>query len=175
VVPAVSCWRFADSASHTAGAGRQWAVHPPPHNLGVTLTAPPTTSTACSMFGIHCYQPFQLAKAYNFAPLRAAGIDGRGRTIVIVDSFGSPTIENDLHVFDQVFGLPDRPADHPAASRAVPPFRSDKLRPGWLGRRNNAGRRVAHVFAPGARSSSLKPPVAEMRRAGVPEIVRAEN
>ncbi len=44
------------------------------------------------------------------APLQNAGIDGRGKTIVIVDSFGSPTIANDLHVFDQTFGLPDPPS-----------------------------------------------------------------
>ena len=64
------------------------------------LSFPPTTSYCLANFGIHCYQPGQLAKAYNLTALHNAGIDGRGKTIVIVDSFGSPTIANDLHVFD---------------------------------------------------------------------------
>ena len=41
----------------------------------------------------------------------ASGIAGKGETIVIVDSYGSPTIKNDLTVFDRTFGLnapPDR-------------------------------------------------------------------
>src|SRR4029077_10428842 len=96
--------------SHTAGAAPAVTVRPQHITLGVTMKSPPTTADCLQFFGIHCYQPFQLAKAYNFAPLRAAGIDGRGRTIVIVDAFGSPTIENDLHVFDQQFGLPDPPS-----------------------------------------------------------------
>ncbi|HMH90679.1 MAG TPA: hypothetical protein VK586_06290 [Streptosporangiaceae bacterium] len=46
--------------------------------------------------GIACYSPRQLQRAYNLGPLYARGYDGRGRTIVIVDPFGSPTIRRDL-------------------------------------------------------------------------------
>ena len=49
----------------------------------------------------------QYRVAYNLNPLYKGGITGAGRTIVIVDSFGSPTIANDLHVFDQQWGFPD--------------------------------------------------------------------
>jgi subtilase family serine protease len=38
-------------------------------------------------------------------PLYAAGYDGRGQTIAIVDSYGSDTIAHDLHVFNTAFGL----------------------------------------------------------------------
>jgi subtilase family serine protease len=38
-------------------------------------------------------------------PLYSAGEDGRGMTIAIIDSYGSDTIANDLHVFDSAFGL----------------------------------------------------------------------
>src|SRR5262249_12267208 len=34
-----------------------------------------------------------------------AGLDGRGQTIAIVDSYGSDTIAHDLHVFNTAFGL----------------------------------------------------------------------
>jgi subtilase family serine protease len=43
--------------------------------------------------------------AYNYPPLFAKGYDGKGRTIAIIDSFGSPTIASDLHVFNTAFGL----------------------------------------------------------------------
>ena len=41
---------------------------------------------------ISCYGPTQLQTAYDLKPLYAKGLTGKGKTIVIVDSFGSPTI-----------------------------------------------------------------------------------
>jgi len=38
-------------------------------------------------------------------PLYAAGRNGSGVTIAIVDSWGSDTIRHDLHVFDTAFGI----------------------------------------------------------------------
>jgi subtilase family serine protease len=43
-------------------------------------------------------------------PLYRQGLTGKGKTILIVDSFGSPTIQDDLKVFDEQFGLPDPPS-----------------------------------------------------------------
>ncbi len=54
---------------------------------------------------IVCYSPNFIQTAYNFPT--GSGMDGSGQTILIVDAYGSPTIANDLHVFDQTFGLPD--------------------------------------------------------------------
>jgi subtilase family serine protease len=51
---------------------------------------------------ILCYPPSFLKAAYGFPN----GLDGTGSTIVIVDAFGSPTIQNDLNTFDAAFGLP---------------------------------------------------------------------
>src|SRR5207302_7276707 len=97
--------------AQTAQLAARATVKPIPaitgHMLSPTLSFPPTTSQCLQMFGIHCYQPFQIRKHYDLAPLLASGITGAGRTIVIVDSFGSPTIRHDLQVFDQTFDLPD--------------------------------------------------------------------
>src|SRR6202165_4544505 len=71
---------------------------------------PPPPPECPALFGISCYQPGQFQKAYNLLPLYAKGFNGAGRTIVIVDSFGSPTIKDDLKFFDQTFTLPDPPA-----------------------------------------------------------------
>jgi subtilase family serine protease len=151
------------------------------HPLHVQLNdkpfqSPPTTAD-CLAFGFRCYQPFQLEKAYNLKPLRDAGIDGSGRTIVIVDSFGSPTIEQDLHVFDQQFGLPDPPSLtilQPAGP--VPTFdpnNSDMV--GWAFE-TSLDVEWAHVIAPGAAILLIETPVAETEGVqGFPEIVRAEN
>ncbi len=44
---------------------------------------------------------FELRNAYDLNPLYAAGYDGRGQTVVIVDAYGSPTIYQDLLLFNQ--------------------------------------------------------------------------
>ncbi|MBV8187713.1 MAG: protease, partial [Alphaproteobacteria bacterium] len=163
------------------GAGTAPAAVPRPLHIEFdkipTLTFPPTTAYCLANYGLHCYQPFQLEKAYNLKPLREAGIDGRGRTIVIVDSFGSPTIEHDLQVFDQTFGLPDPPSltiIQPAGP--VPPFdptNSDMT--GWAAE-TTLDVEWAHVFAPGAAILLVETPVSETEGVqGFPEIVKAEN
>ena len=70
--------------------------------------APPSPAWCLRKYGLACYSPAQIRRAYDLAPLYARGLDGRGRTIVIVNSFGSPTIRHDLRVFDTAFGLPGR-------------------------------------------------------------------
>jgi subtilase family serine protease len=52
------------------------------------------------------YQPSEVQTAYNMGPLYTAGFDGTGETIVIVDAYGSPTIQQDAALFSQVYGLP---------------------------------------------------------------------
>jgi len=53
------------------------------------------------------YQPSELRTAYNMNPLYAAGLDGTGQTVVIIDAFGDETIQTDAEVFSQLYGLPD--------------------------------------------------------------------
>jgi len=54
-----------------------------------------------------CYTPSFLKTAYNFPSQSGKGaLTGAGQTIVIVDAFGSPTLQSDLNKFDTVMGLP---------------------------------------------------------------------
>ena len=56
--------------------------------------------------------PSQIRHAYGFDQITFSGGvvgDGTGQTIAIVDAYDAPTIQNDLHVFDTAFGLPDPP------------------------------------------------------------------
>ena len=59
---------------------------------------------SCQLPGssINCYNPLELAKAYDIP----ANLTGAGQTIVIIDAFGNPTISQDLNVEDTTFGLP---------------------------------------------------------------------
>jgi subtilase family serine protease len=72
--------------------------------------------------GPRCYQPAQIQRAYEVTPLLNAGKDGRGQTIVIIDAFGSPTIAQDLQIFDQTFGLPRAKFRQIAPAGSPPPF-----------------------------------------------------
>jgi subtilase family serine protease len=67
-------------------------------------TTPPTEAQ-CISVGRTCFTPQAIQSAYNLSPLYAKGLNGKGITIAIVDSYGSDTIAHDLHVFNQAFKL----------------------------------------------------------------------
>ncbi|HEX6553541.1 MAG TPA: S53 family peptidase [Ktedonobacteraceae bacterium] len=72
----------------------------------LSSSATPPSQAACNAFGRRCFNPTAMHNSYNYASLLAAGNEGQGKTIAIVDSFGSATIRNDLGVFNTAFGLP---------------------------------------------------------------------
>jgi subtilase family serine protease len=55
---------------------------------------------------VNCYDPYEMRATYNTDKLISAGYTGKGRTIVIVDSYQSPRIVDQLNVFDDFYGLP---------------------------------------------------------------------
>jgi subtilase family serine protease len=121
--------------------------------------------------------PAQVAAAYDLAPLTAAGITGAGQTIVLVDSFGSPTIARDLAHFDNYFKLPAPPSFQviqPAGP--VPAFHSSNSnRAGWA-EEATLDVEWAHVMAPGARLVLVETPTSENEgTTGFPQIVAAEQ
>jgi hypothetical protein len=84
----------------------------------------PTTAQCEASFHVACYSAKQIEAAYGVPALFAKGIDGKGETIVIVDSFGSPTIVKDLRKFDAGNHLPAPPRSRstrrPRFARAGP-------------------------------------------------------
>jgi subtilase family serine protease len=136
--------------------------------------APPTTAQCEADFGIACYGPIQYEKAYDMNPLYRAGLTGAGKTIVIVDSFGSPTIKNDLNTFDAAYGLPGPPSFN-VITPDGPVNQNDPDAPGW-GVETSLDVEYAHAMAPGANLLLVETPVAETEgTTGMPEIVEAEN
>jgi subtilase family serine protease len=69
-------------------------------NESDTFSCQPTTAT------VRCYTPQQLLNAYDIQRVHNAGITGKGTTIVIIDAFGYPTLQQDVNVFDTTFDLP---------------------------------------------------------------------
>ncbi len=108
----------------------------------------------------------QYRVAYDLNPLytgQALGrsITGAGRTIVIVDSFGSPTIVNDLHVFDLQWGFPD-PVLQIDQAGTIPPFDpTNSTMVGWA-EETTLDVEYAHSIAPGAKIVLVETPVAEV-------------
>jgi subtilase family serine protease len=52
------------------------------------------------------YLPSQLQAAYGLNAVYAAGLNGSGQTIVLVEGYGYPTIEQDANEFFKLMGLP---------------------------------------------------------------------
>jgi subtilase family serine protease len=140
------------------------------------LRALPTTAYCEREFKIACYTAGQLQRAFNLTPLYRRGITGKGETIVVVDSFGSPTVRHDLAVFDRASGLPPPPAltiIQPAGRVGV--YQADAAREGWAGE-TDLDVEYAHAIAPGARILLVETPTAENEgTTGFPQIVEAET
>jgi subtilase family serine protease len=51
----------------------------------------------------HCYTPADIAAAYGVDAVHSSGDMGQGQTIVLVDSYGSPTASSDLQFFHDTF------------------------------------------------------------------------
>ena len=112
----VPCWRVAGGA---AARTHHAVTHHATHARGKPLILPtisdwhylgndatPPSQAACNAVGRRCFNPASMANSYDYASLHASGNKGQGKTIAIVDSFGSDTIRGDLGVFNTAFGLP---------------------------------------------------------------------
>jgi subtilase family serine protease len=152
------------------------AISPAAVHVQDARSAPPTTSYCEAHYKIACYQPSQVRQAYNVGPLYSRGITGKGQTIVIVDSYGSPTVGHDLAVFDKTFHLPNPPSlkvIQPAGP--VPKYRPTSNREGWAGE-TELDVEWSHAMAPGANILLVETPTSENEgTSGFPAIVKAET
>lgn len=140
-----------------------------------SLEAPPDTFCRIN-FGSPCYSPQEIRNAYGLTPILNAGYTGSGQTIIIIDSFGSPTIAQDLQAFDQGYGLPDAPSFTVLAPLGTVPFdptNSDQV--GWAFE-TTLDVEWAHAMAPGADIVLLTSPVSETEGVqGMPEFLALEK
>ncbi|MFB7502928.1 S53 family peptidase [Streptomyces broussonetiae] len=145
------------------------------HGLVHGVASPLPIAQCQAKWHINCYNPLQYRTAYNLNALYKKGVTGKGRTIVIVDSFGSPTIQHDLDVYSKQFGLKSTKVNVVKWGK-VPPFdpkNSDMT--GWAGE-STLDVEMAHAVAPDAKIVLVETAVAETEgTTGLPEMMDAEK
>jgi subtilase family serine protease len=162
----------------------------------VSSSETPPTEAQCISVGRRCFTPQSTRAAYNVGPLYDQGYDGTGKTIAVVDSYGSDTMAHDLHVYDQAFGLPAMCGEeHVTCTPGMPTFSTfhfqgspaTKAPPGTSkspGQESKAAWALevaldvetAHAMAPGANILLVTTPTAEtLGVQGLPAMMNAEQ
>lgn len=139
--------------------------------------APPTYAACEADYGAPCYSPQDMRSAYGLNGLIDAGFVGAGQTIVIIDSYGSPTIAADLATFDAGYGLPDPPSFRVLAPLGTVPWDPSTYpdQPSWAFE-TTLDVEWAHAMAPGAAIVLLTSPVDETEGVqGLPEFLLLEK
>jgi subtilase family serine protease len=138
---------------------------------------PPTDAFCRANFSSPCYSPQEMRTAYGLNGLIDSGVVGAGETIVIIDSYGSPTIAADLAAFDAGYGLPDPPSFRVLAPLGTVPFDPTTYpdQYGWAAE-TTLDVEWAHAMAPGAAIVLLTSPVAETEGVqGLPQFLALEK
>jgi len=137
---------------------------------------PPTDAECRAALGVPCYSPQEIWAAYELGNVIQAGYTGVGQTIVIIDSYGSPTIVSDLNTFDMAYGLPDPPSFQVIAPLGTVAFNpNNPVQVGWAGE-STLDVEWAHAMAPGANIVLLTSPAAETQGVpGLPDFLKLEQ
>ncbi|WP_288024246.1 S53 family peptidase [Arthrobacter sp.] len=173
------------------------AVHPAVSDyLQINSSTTPPTEAQCNSVGRRCFTPQSTRAAYNVGPLYAAGHDGTGITIAIVDSYGSDTMAHDLHVYNQAFNLPSMCGEEavtctpgmPTFSvlhlQGSPATKAPPAKSKGTGQKDKAAWALevaldvetAHSIAPGANILLVATPTAETLGVnGLPQMMAAEQ
>jgi subtilase family serine protease len=162
----------------------------------ISSSSTPPTEAQCFAAGRRCFTPQSIRAAYNVGPLHANGLDGSGRTIAIVDSYGSDTMAHDLHVFNQAFGLrsmcgeegvtcaPGMPTFRTLALQGSPATKAPPSTSKGTGQEDKSAWALevaldvetAHAMAPGANILLVTTPTAEtLGVQGFPQMMAAEQ
>jgi subtilase family serine protease len=201
IVIAVAAVLFAAAMAVLLGRAGGAQGLPAPHpswtdaQLVSTSTTPPTEAQ-CFSVGRRCFAPQAIQAAYNVGPLYAAGLNGSGQTIALVDSYGSDTMAHDLHVFDNAFGLqqmcgeegvtcaPGMPTFSQLALQGSPATKAPPSQSHGTGQENKAAWALevaldvetAHAMAPQANILLVTTPTAEtLGVQGFPQMMAAED
>jgi len=181
-------------------AGVVSSIHPLVSDYQFVSAGPtPPTEAACfaanaSSGGRRCFTPASERSAYNLSPLYAQGLNGRGQTIAIIDSYGNDNMAHDLHVFDQAFGLQSMCGEEGVTCTAGMPTYSELSLGGSPATKQNGSGGIgledktawalevvldvewAHAMAPGANILLVHTNTAEtLGVQGFPQMMRAED
>jgi subtilase family serine protease len=113
--------------------------------------------------------------AYGVQALTDRGFTGKGQTVIDIVSYGSPTLQQDLDVFDQQFGLPPLTVQVVAPLGTVPFDPSNPGMAGWAGE-TELDVQIIHAIAPGAQIVVMTSPVNETEGTiGLPQFLQLEQ
>jgi subtilase family serine protease len=124
-----------------------------------------------------CYSPQEIRHAYGVDQLLSRGDQGKGQTVVIIDSFGSPTITSDLQAFDAGYGLPAPPSFKILSPLGTVPYDPTAIpdQVGWAFE-TTLDVEWAHAMAPKASIVLLTSPVDETEGVqGMPQFDQLIN
>jgi subtilase family serine protease len=139
------------------------------------VNAAPTEDTGDSGLGPLSYTPRQMREAYGVEALFRQGYTGKGQTVVVVDSFGSPTLRSDAAEFSRRFNLAPVNLDvqAPLGARQFDPGDMNMLI--WA-EETTLDVEMVHAMAPDAAIVVLTSPVAETEgTTGLPEFRTLEQ
>jgi subtilase family serine protease len=125
--------------------------------------------------GGSCFTPQALRAAYGVDKLIQQGITGKGQTVIDIVSFGSPTLQADMDVFDKQFGLP------PITLKVVAPLGTTPINTcpsemgSWAGE-TALDVEIIHAIAPDANIVVMTSPVDETEGTiGLPEFLKLQQ
>ncbi|HTZ90935.1 MAG TPA: S53 family peptidase [Streptosporangiaceae bacterium] len=171
------------AAGGASAAGRTHTgalvAHPLPDGMKLVEAGSqaPTDAFCRANFDSPCYSPQEIRHAYGVDKLVSRGYDGAGETIVIVDSFGSPTIAADLASFDAGYGLPAPPSFKIVSPLGTVPYNPTAIpdQVGWAAE-TTLDVEWSHAMAPDASIVLLTSPVDETEGVqGMPQFDAVEN
>ena len=177
------------ACSTTSGPGGSSATPlPSPTRSASAGTTPAPTTTAlpaqvdtCPHLigypakGTYCYTPHQLRAAYGVESLYEHGFTGKGQIVIDIVSYGSPTLQQDMQIFDTQFHLPPVNLQILAPLGTVPFNPSNQAMLGWAGE-TDLDVQIIHAIAPDAAIIVLTSPVDETEGTiGLPEFLQLEQ
>jgi subtilase family serine protease len=144
----------------------------PPTTTAVASTTPIADPEKCPpQIGrrLLCLTPQTIRAAYGVDKLIQQGYTGKGQTVIDIVSFGSPTLREDMAVFNKTFSLP------PLDLEIIAPINRPEQDPyhhksGWAGE-TTLDVQIIHAIAPEAKVVVLVSPIAETEGIeGLPEF-----
>src|SRR5579863_7992408 len=168
------------SATPTATSGKITAHPTSTPALSATGTLPTQIDTCPALpgypaVGTYCYTPHQIRVAYGVESLIEHGYTGKGQTVIDIVSFGSPTLQQDMNVYDQQFGLPPITIQiiNPIGTKTFDPNSTDMQ--GWA-QETELDVQIIHAIAPDAGIVVLTSPVSETEGTiGLPQFLQLEQ
>lgn len=186
ILPVVAMCLLLAACSQTGGsnAGTPTSTVTNKTKAGATATGTPSVPTVDNSPLVcpvqladypDCQTPRSMRMAYGVESLMQHGFTGKGQTVVDIVSFGSPTLQADMDVFNRQFNLPpvNLTVLAPIGSKPFDPNNNDMT--SWASE-TELDVQVIHALAPDASIVVLTSPVSETEGTiGLPEFLELEQ